>query len=87
MVWKKTKKTQETHYIETDEHHVQKETFSNRGVILYEQDDPPRLFSSRKPILEADDEMWLYPCRNPDRPDAKEIRRLLIKWGIYEDED
>jgi len=25
---------------------------------LYEQDDPPRLFSSRKPILEADDEMW-----------------------------
>ena len=51
------------------------------------QDDPPRLFSSRKPILEADDEMWLYPCRNPDRPDAKEIRRLLIKWGIYKDED
>ena len=31
--------------------------------------------------------MWLYPCRNPNHPDAKEIRRLLIKWGIYEDED
>ena len=31
--------------------------------------------------------MWLYPCRNPDRSDAKEIRRLFIKWGIYEDED
>ena len=57
------------------------------GVSFNEHDDSPRLFSSRKPILDADDEMWLYPCRNPDRPDAKEIRRLLIKWGIYEDED
>ena len=24
---------------------------------------------------------------NPDHPDAKEIRRLLVKWRIYKDED
>ena len=74
-------------YAEDDNHLFQKRIFGNGGIVLYGHDDPPRLFSSRKPILEADDEMWLYSCRKPDHPDAKEIRRLLVKWGIYKDED
>jgi hypothetical protein len=81
------KKTQQVQYDDDDNHHVQSRIFSYSRIRKSAQDDPSRLFSSRKPILEADDEMWLYPCRNPDRPDAKEIRRLLVKWGIYEDEN
>ena len=30
---KKDKKTQETQYVETDEHHVQSQTFSHSGVV------------------------------------------------------
>ena len=35
---RETKKTQETQYVETDEHHVQKETISNCGIVLVGKD-------------------------------------------------
>ena len=35
---KKDNKTQETQYVETDEHHVQKETFSNSGMSSFGKD-------------------------------------------------
>ena len=51
------------------------------------KDEPPRLFSKNKLILEANDEMWLHPCLNPNHSNINILRNILIKCGTYKEGD
>ena len=43
-------------------------------------------FSKKSRIIEPDDEIWLYPCNNKDDWVSQEIRRILIKCRIFNDD-
>ena len=54
---KKTKKTQKVQYDDDDNHHDQSNEIGNRGVVSFGKGGHLTFFSTKKRILEPDDEM------------------------------